>query len=183
MDFPSVLKNLLSAFEGRQISYALIGGFALSLWGVTRATVDLDFLVDQGDMPDVHAIMISLGYARRYHSMNVSQYVSELRVCGEVDFLHAFRRPSRGMLQRSVVKELFSRTMQVKVLGVEDLIGLKIQALVNDPSRRAGDLADIEALLDLHGAQLDWDLLEEYFDLFAQGELLERLRERYGRPH
>jgi hypothetical protein len=180
VDFPSVLKKLLGDFEDRQIRYALIGGFALSLWGVARATVDLDFLVDRGDMPQVHAIMISLGYARRYYSLNVSQYVSELRVWGEVDFLHAFRRASLGMLQRSVNKELFNQTMQVKVIDVEDLIGLKIQALVNDPTRRAGDLADIEALLELHGAQLDWDFLEEYFRLFEQTELLERLQEQYG---
>jgi hypothetical protein len=67
-------------------------------------------------------MMISLGYARRYHSLNVSQYVTELRVWGEVDFLHAFRQASLGMLQRSVTKELFNQTMQVKVIRVEDLI-------------------------------------------------------------
>jgi hypothetical protein len=183
MDFPTVLKKLLRAFEEHHISYALIGGFALSLWGAPRATVDLDFLVEQQDMTQVHAIMTSLGYSRRYHSLNVSQYVSELRVWGEVDFLHALRRASLRMLQKSVDKKLFNQTVQVKVIRVEDLIGLKIQALVNDPTRQDGDLADIKALLAIHGAQLDWDILEEYFQLFEQTELLQLLKGRYGQSH
>lgn len=183
VDFPSVLKKLLSAFNEHHISYALIGGFAVSLWGLPRATVDLDFLVAAEAMPQVHAIMTSLGYSRRYHSVNVSQYVSDLRFWGAVDFLHAFRQASLGMLQRVVIKDLYDRTLEVKVALIEDLIGLKIQALVNDPTRRSGDLADIEALLEIHQAQLDWGLLEEYFQLFEQTDLLRRLKDRYGRPH
>ena len=96
MDFPTVLKNLVAAFQENTISYGLIGGFALGLWGVPRATAALDFLVGAEDMPTVHAIMTSLGYSRRYHSINVSQYVSDLRFWGEVDFLHAFRRRLLG---------------------------------------------------------------------------------------
>jgi hypothetical protein len=180
MDFPTVLKKLLAAFQEYNVSYALIGGFALSLWGVPRATVDLDFLVAAEDMPQVHAIMTSLGYARRYHSTNVSQYVSELRFWGEVDFLHAFRRASLGMLQRAVIKDLFEGTLGIRVVPIEDLVGLKIQAMVNDPTRQPEDLADIEALLELHQTHLDWDLLEEYFQLFEQNKLLERLKGKYG---
>lgn len=183
MDFPAVLKKVLSAFQEQNIRYALIGGFALGLWGVPRATVDLDFLVAQEDMPNVHAIMNALGYSRQYHSVNVSQYVSDLRFWGEIDFLHAFRHASRGMLQRAVVKELIGRTIGVKVVLVEDLIGLKIQAMVNDPTRRSGDLADIEALLEIHHARLNWELLEEYFRLFEQNNLLQRLQEKYGRTN
>jgi hypothetical protein len=183
VDFPSVLKKLLSTFQEYNIRYALIGGFALSLWGVPRATVDLDFLVTKEDMAQVHEIMTLLGYSRRYHSVNVSQYVSDLRVWGAVDFLHAFRQASLGMLQRAADKEIFARSVSVKVALIEDLIGLKLQALVNDPTRRSGDLADIEFLLGIHHAQLDWDLLEEYFQLFEQTDLLRRLIEKYGCPH
>jgi hypothetical protein len=183
VDFPTVLKKLLSSFEEYKIRYGLIGGFALGLWGVPRATVYLDFLVAAEDMPQVHAIMTSLNYARRYHTVNVSQYGSDLRLWGEVDFLHAFRRASLGMLQRTIDKELFAGTIRVKVVPVEDLVGLKIQALVNDPTRQPGELADIEALLEIHQAQLDWGLLEEYFHLFDQTRLLQRFKDKYGRPH
>lgn len=155
----------------------------MGLWGLPRATVDLDFLVADGDMPQVHAIMTALGYSRRYHSDNVSQYVSDLRFWGAVDFLHVFRQASLGMLKRAVTKELYGRTIEIKVAIIEDLIGLKIQAMTNDPIRRSSDLADIETLLDLHKAHLDWDLLEDYFQLFEQTELLQSLKEKYGCPY
>jgi hypothetical protein len=180
VDFPTVLKKLVAAFQENNIGYGLIGGFALSLWGVPRATVDLDFLAGAEDMPTVHAIMMSLGYSRRYHSINVSQYVSDLRFWGEVDFLHAFRRASLGMLQRTVIKDLFDGSIGIKVVMVEDLVGLKIQAMANDPSRRSQDLSDIEALMELHQTRLNWDLLAEYFQLFNETELLQSLKEKYG---
>lgn len=50
MDFKSVISNLLTAFERERVIYALIGGFAVSLWGYQRATVDIDFLVNSNDM-------------------------------------------------------------------------------------------------------------------------------------
>jgi hypothetical protein len=180
MDFAIVLRKLLAAFQEHTVSYALIGGFALSLWGVPRATVDLDFLVAAEDMPNVHDIMLSLGYARHFHSLNVSQYVSDLRFWGEVDFLHAFRRATLGMLQRAALKDLYEGSLGVRVVRVEDLVGLKIQAMVNDPSRQYEDLADIEALLELHQKHLDWGLIEEYLELFDQHNLLERLKADYG---
>jgi hypothetical protein len=42
VDFQFVTNTLLKAFEERDIDYAVIGGFALGFWGVTRATVDID---------------------------------------------------------------------------------------------------------------------------------------------
>lgn len=171
---------MLAGFQNRHIRYALIGGFALSLWGVPRATVVLDFLVNREDMAAVHDLMVSLGYSRYHHSDNVSQYLAAEHILGEVDFLHAFRPASLGMLKRTVPRELFGRTMTVQVISLEDLIGLKIQALVHDPTRRATDLADIEDLLAIHQPNLDWDLLMEYFLLFGQHDLLKQLQEKYG---
>ena len=91
-----------------------------------------------------------------------------------------FAGASLGMLQRSVIKELFDGTIGIKVVMVEDLVGLKIQAMANDPSRRSQDLADIEALMELHQTRLNWDLLTEYFQLFDQTDLLQKLKEKYG---
>ena len=44
MDFKVVTEKLLSAFNNAQVRHALMGGFALGIWGVHRATVDIDFL-------------------------------------------------------------------------------------------------------------------------------------------
>ena len=176
MDFKLVVEKLITAFKDDGISYALMGGFALGLWGVPRATVDVDFLVNKDDMGKVNEIMTGLGYHLVYQSENVSQYVSPDNVFGEVDFLHAFREISIGMLQRTETKRLFDGTASINVLKIEDLIGLKLQAMANDESRKAIDLSDIKSLIALHKSAINWSVLEEYFKLFGLAALFKELR-------
>jgi hypothetical protein len=179
MDFHSVLHRLVHGFDHEDVTWAMMGGFALGLWGVQRATVDLGFLVRKADMPRVHAIMTQLDYRRVHHSENVSQYVSDLRVFGEVDFLHAFRQAAKEMLVRAATRPVFGGALEVRVLMPEDLIGLKVQALVNDPSRML-DRSDIVALMARHGGDMDWQRVEGYFALFERLELFAELQAEAG---
>ena len=175
MDFKLVIEKLLTAFKKEGVQYALMGGFALGAWGVPRATVDIDFLVNRDDMEKVHKIMTGMGYECRYQTENVSQYVSQLKVFGEVDFLHAFREASLEMIQRASETEVFGGSLKVKVLRPEDLIGLKLQAIKNNPSRERTDMADIESLLAVHKDNLDWLLIEKYFKIFEMEDLYNKL--------
>jgi predicted nucleotidyltransferase len=176
LDFKLVIDKLLTAFQDKNIHYALIGGFALGALGITRATVDIDFLVHRDDLDKVHTIMTGLGYDRAFHTDNVSQYVSADNIFGEIDFLHAFREISVGMLQRAENKKIFGGTISIKVLKVEDLIGLKVQAIANDETRKPIDLADIKALIALRKTDIEWPLLENYFAMFGFQDLLKDLR-------
>ncbi len=179
MDFKTVTLNLLSAFENERVSYALIGGFAVSLWGYQRATVDMDFLVKRDDMKKVRQIVEELGYRCIHATDNVTQFESEDKLKGKLDFLHAFRPASLSMLERAAHKKIFDGDQTIPVILPEDLIGLKIQAIKNDPSRTALDMTDIEALMRIFGAVLDWKRIEEYFDLFGMQEEAAKLRQKY----
>jgi hypothetical protein len=181
MDFRLVLEKILTAFREQNIHYALMGGFALGAWGVPRGTVVVDFLAARDDMEKVDAVMKGLGYECRYRSENVSQYISPSRVFGEVDFLHAFRTHSLAMLDRAEVLRMFGGSMPVNVLKMEDLIGLKVQAIANDERRKTGDLADIESLMAVKGNELDWSLVQEYFALFNMKDIFDELRSKYGK--
>lgn len=165
-----VLEALLSRFEIQNIRYALIGGLALGLLGVGRATMDIDFLVFRDDMSVVDTIMTELGYECRYRSENVSQYVSSLAVFGEVDFLHAFRESTLDMLRRAQECEIFGGAMRIRVIAPEDLIGLKLQALKNDPSGRTLDLEDIKELVRIRGKNLNWVRIREYVKILEAEE-------------
>lgn len=68
-----------------------------------------------------------------------------------------------------------------KVLKIEDIIGFKLQAIVNNEKRRAIDLADIESLMELRGSQIDWSLVKEYFLLFEYNKLFNELKKKYGK--
>jgi len=178
MDFKIVTKKILDAFLAAEVRYSLIGGFALGVWEAGRSTVDMDFLVHRDDLDKIGKIMAGLGYECKYKTENVSQYVSPLKIFGEIDFIHAFRKASLEMLTRAKEKEIFNGEIKIKVLCPEDLIGLKLQAMKNNPSREPTDRADIEALISLHREKLDWELLEEYFKLFEMEDLSNKLRNK-----
>lgn len=171
MDFKLVLEKLLSGFRERDIRYALMGGFAMGLWGGSRSTVDLDFLVHRDDAGKVHNVMTGLGYDRLHHTENVSQYASPLRSFGGIDFIHAFRDASLDMLKRAVLKDIFGGALNIRTLIPEDIIGLKLQAVYNNPSRRESDTEDIAMLISRHEGALDKELLKQYFKLFQMEDL------------
>jgi hypothetical protein len=179
MDFKLVFENLLTGFDKYNVRYGLIGGFALGLYGVSRSTMDLDFLVHLDDLPKIDNIMQELGYERSFRSENVSQFISPLKVFGEIDFIHAFRETSLKMLQRAEDKKIFD-TLSIKVLKLEDIIGFKIQAIANDPARRPLDLSDIESLMALYRSSIDWNTLDGYFAMFKMTELFIELRRKFS---
>lgn len=150
MEFKIVLEKLLTNFERLNIRYALMGGFALGLWGYGRATADVDFLAHRDDMDKVDAVMKGLGYECRYKSDNVSQYLSPLKIFGEVDFIHAFRETSLAMLRNAEEKTIFNGDLKIRVLKPESLIAFKLQAVKNNPSRTSVDLQDIKKLAEIN---------------------------------
>lgn len=179
MDFKATLAALIEVFEKEKIRYAVIGGFALGVLGVPRTTVDLDFLIEKDDLEKISRIMKSHSYDCVYQSENVSQYVSPVKIFGEVDFLHAFRAISRKMLERAKEVDIFEGKAKIKVLLPEDIIGLKVQSLANNPKRINKEYADIEALMDYHKESLDWQVVEEYFSLFDLKDKFLELKAKY----
>ena len=83
------------------------------------------------------------------------------------------------MLERAERVAVDAKGLVVPVVAAEDLIGLKLQAMINDPDRERQELADIRSLLEVAaaGQPLDGVRLREYFELFARTDLLSRLME------
>ncbi|HBL15903.1 MAG TPA: hypothetical protein DD417_03835 [Elusimicrobia bacterium] len=178
MDLKKTLALLVGEFDRNGVPYAVIGGFAMGALGVPRSTLDLDFLVASDALGRVEPIMLSLGYQKVFSSENVSQYVSPSPQMGEVDFLHAFRPISLRMLAEAAAVPVFGQDAQVKVLKAEDIIGLKLQSIANNPDRQAKDGLDIEELMKRR--KLDWEALRTYFELFGMSERFMELRSRYA---
>ena len=182
MNFAKVITEAVGALEAAHIRYALIGGFAMAMRGVQRATVDLDFILLLDDLEKADRILTSFGYTRTFRSENVSHYLSADGDWGRIDLLHAFRGPSLGMLDRADCLTL-GHGIAIKVVQVEDIIGLKIQALSNDPSRLERDWYDIRLLVRAareHGSSLDWELIDDYLALFHLEGRIAELRQLHG---
>ena len=182
MDFERVLKGLVEQFERQQIRYAAIGGLALGLLGCPRSTMDVDFLVHRDDLEKLRASLTRLGYQHDAVSENVSQYYHPVRPMGSIDIIHAFRPYALDMLERARMMP-FQEVGPIRVLQPEDIIGFKVQAFANNPARRIKETLDIEALASRYGAQLDWNRIQRYYDLFDLGQEANALRTRYGPAH
>ena len=64
---------------------------------------------------------------------------------------------------------MYAGSLRVRTLRPEDIIGLKVQALANDPQRERVDLVDIELLVERFAAEIDWGRMREYFALWKSG--------------
>jgi len=178
MDLEKVLKNLVHQFNKDTIRYGLMGGYAVAIHGYPRSTVDLDFLVDRSDLAKVDNILHNMGYKIHFRSDNVSQFISDQELFGEIDFIHAFREASKRMLDQALSIKLFSNGPEIKVLRVEDIIGLKVQAIANAPHRKAQDFDDIKHLVAENYSSIDWTLVEEYFNLFQMKDLFFKIKNK-----
>ena len=177
MDFRGTLETLGRRFADRQCRWAVIGGVAMGFYGVPRATVDVDVLLDGAFAPHLDEMVADLGYSLSYRWEESSHFLPTRPDRCPLDVLHARRAHSLAMLVRANHMPLGADSIGVPVVQVEDLIGLKVQALVNDPDRRRGELVDIRALLETaaeRNAGLDRARVEEYFTIFnEQDELAE----------
>jgi hypothetical protein len=156
---------------------ALIGGFALPFLGVTRATGDVDFLADAAGSDALHDALTAKGFTARHRTADVANYAAPGPFFAPVDFVFSRRPATQAMLDRALVVELPDTAARVARIDAEGIIGLKAQALANDPRRRRQDEADIVALLRANAGRLDLALVRAYFEAFDMADLLARLLE------
>ena len=180
MDFERVLKTLLEAFERQGIRYAAIGGVALGLLGVPRATMDLDFLVHRDDLDQLDQVMRDLGYLTYARTEDASCYRHPDAVWGTIQVLYAFRKATDEFLGRAQHHSIFGGTQTVRVLKPEDVIGLKVLGMVNDQSQHLQEEAEIEGIAASFRDRLNWDQVQEFYDLFDLGDEAKKLKAKFG---
>lgn len=163
------IKQAVAAFVGCKTTPALIGGLALAAHQVVRATRDVDFLADADDADRLHEILLALGYRCVHRSEDAANY---LREDEGLDLLYAHRPVARRLLGEAI--EHKTAMGPLRVISAEGLIGFKLQALVNNPSR-SRDLEDIRALLRAQRGRLNMDEVREYFAMFDRVEMLDGL--------
>lgn len=149
------IKEALAAFVGITTPPALIGGLALAVHHVVRATQDVDFLVDADDADHLHALLQGLGYRCIHRSQDAANY---LRGDEGLDLLFAHRPVARRLL--SGAEERDTGLGRLRVITAEGLIAFKL-GYINDPSR-SRDLEDIRNLLRSNPGVLDMAEIREF---------------------
>lgn len=161
MRIRDLLDLITTTLDEKQIEFALIGGLAVALRGYPRSTVDVDLLVRGSDKDLLKSVLEGAGFSCDHNTAETAHFSG----LGFVDCLYAQREISLKMLEDASVLE----GSRCKVLQVEDIIGLKIQAYQNEPSRKWKDQADIAELIKANPG-LDRKKILEYSKVFDQEE-------------
>ncbi len=139
------LSALVVALDEARVEYALVGGLAVAVWGVPRATKDIDLLVERADAERAAGVAKSCGYTLDAFPMEFEDGM-EMRRLNKiesdgtlltVDFLLV------GAAQRSVWEGRQRVPFQagsISVASRDGLIAMKLAA------GRAQDLADVQKL-------------------------------------
>ena len=62
LDIYDELRSLLRVLQREELAYALCGGLAVAVYGIVRATEDIDLLVEKASLGRVRAVAEGLGF-------------------------------------------------------------------------------------------------------------------------
>lgn len=176
------LRKAVALLESHGYRYALVGGVALSQWGVVRATYDVDIkvLVPDMDYSAVRAALLAPFPQRAREHLPRESLVIAVEIEGvTVDFLLALPGYEELIIQRAVQRDMGGWTAWI--CSAEDLIIQKVIA------GRPRDWSDVEALLIEQRGRIDEAYIEEWLEQFVEAlekpelltdyqRLLERIR-------
>ena len=147
------LGAITSFLEERQIAYMVIGGIANLIWGVPRATLDVDVtvLVEESRWPDlIHDLNASFHVLpKRPRAFLQETHVLPIETAAgvRIDLLWAQLPYEYQAIARAHLEEIAGR--RVRVCRPEDLVIHKII------SERPKDREDVQAIIRVQGPRLD----------------------------
>jgi hypothetical protein len=158
----------------RNLPFLVIGGHAVNLYGYSRETADLDFLVCSDDRPSWITLFADIGYNIFSDAANFVQFAPQREAAWPVDLM--FVRPAtfNPMLDASRAVEFYGITARIPQL--EHLIALKLHAIKNTrPNRFLKDFLDVENLIRANRLDIKSENVRRLFERYATVELYEKI--------
>ena len=177
MDFAKVLAEVARFLDQQRVRWGVAGAIALHAHGLSRATSDLDLVVEDKARKALLPFLDSLGYERLYASEGFSNHLHPQASGGRLDFIYVDSQTAELLFSRAARVEIFPGTAAL-LPRPEHLAAMKVLAMKNNPSRMLQDLADIQFLLGLPG--VDENEIRGYFEkhgLLAKFDEIKRTRD------
>jgi hypothetical protein len=172
------LVRVASRLDAHGIPYALAGGMAMFLHGYRRFTEDVDILVTQEALTEVHNKLEGRGYLPPFHgSKNLRDADNGVRI----EFIVAGGYPGDGKPKPVTFPDPSAVSTVIdgiRVVNLETLVQLKL-ASGTAPGRRK-DLGDVQELIRMmnlsesYADRLDHSVRDLYHELWAELQQLPR---------
>lgn len=133
--------DLIDAIDKAKLKYAVVGGYALALHGLLRATVDVDLVLslNQKDFELIESILLKLGLQSRLpiKAREVIQFREEyIENRNLIAWSFAdFKNPTRQVdilialdLKKIVVEKVAVGGRKISVASLADLLKMKLKA-------------------------------------------------------
>jgi len=167
-----LLLDILPTLGRHNISYAIIGAFAASFYGVVRASLDADLVISLRQK-EALVEQLRLEFEGGGFQVEYQQGDSEDPIKAVMNVRDAFQNRVDLLLGiRGMSEEVFDRVevatfmdTRIKIVGLEDFIAMKIFA--GSPK----DIADIVGVLEVSGEKVKTPLLREIVSIYGSAEL------------
>lgn len=178
-DLVQTIKDFATLFDRLQIPYAIMGGWAVRLYGLPRPTYDIDFTItlDRESLPRLYQEAEELGFTvpdqflagwvdcvAEMPLVKFRLYVEGHGI--DIDIFLAESEYQQSLMQRRRVHEFAG--MSVSFVSAEDLILLKLTAA------RPRDLGDIEDVM-LARPELDEAYMRKWAEPLGIAQQLEEI--------
>jgi hypothetical protein len=155
----AVLERVAKVLISHQVTdFAFTGGVAVGVWASPRQTRDID-LCGSLPMEEVDRLL-ALRDGFRSGSDELPDIIRFRVGDWDVDLFVSKSQYDRECLGRAIPVELDG--VLARVVTAEDLLIHKMIKLRNDRRRLLQDLADIRAVVDARGAEIDWDYVRRW---------------------
>ncbi len=167
-----LLLDVITVLNKRQIPYAIIGAFAASFHGIVRASMDADALISlkavQADVQALTGDLRKAGLKPSYRKGDARDPVGavvniEDGFGNRVDLLMTIRGMTDAVFSRAIEAEFMGT--QIRVVGIEDFIAMKIFA--GGPK----DLGDVSGALKVSYDRIDRTLLKKLVQPYGKTAL------------
>ena len=160
---PELLESIVACFRRERVLYALIGAWALSVWGTSRATNDVDFLVlvDEEELSHLSDRVIHAGFELDETWLKWNPLLRGVQLRFQfhgttVDLLRPRDAHDQQVFQRKRKRRMDGRTYWL--VSPEDFIIQKLKV------GRPRDFEDALSVLERSGKTLDKRYLQRWAD-------------------
>ena len=159
---PLLFLEVVKILKKRDISYAVIGAFAASFYGVIRASIDIDAIISinkiAANINDLLDDLKRSGYKITFRMGDQADPIGavinvEDKYKNRVDLLMNIRSIDDDVFKRSVQTSFMDQN--INIIGLEDFIAMKIFA--GSPK----DLNDVRGVIDISGNGFNSTLLKK----------------------
>jgi predicted nucleotidyltransferase len=156
-----LLLDIIDILNDRGISYAIIGAFAASFYGMVRASLDADAVISihaSGDAVKFCEYLRVKGFIVEHRKGDFNDPIAAViniqdHFHNRVDLLIGIQGMAQELFVR--VQEVQFMGSSIKIVGLEDFIALKVFA------GSSKDIQDIIGVLNVSGQKIDLILLEQ----------------------